>query len=63
MTTSTLSPAATHLAFMRQAAASTPLPAYRATFARQAHELAGLIIQAGCHPVIAVRMPLVKGAA
>lgn len=42
-----MSPAALHLEFMRGAALSA-LPPFRASFAAQCRELAGLIIQAGC---------------
>lgn len=51
LNTSPMSPAATHLAFMRKVAVTAPIPSFRAKYARQARELAGLIIQAGCHPV------------
>lgn len=44
-----MSPASEHLAFMRGAALSA-LPPYRSVFLFQLRELAGLIIQAGCHP-------------
>ncbi|MDR3370694.1 hypothetical protein [Rhodoferax sp.] len=50
--TSAMSPAATHLAFLRKVATNAPISAYRETYARQARELAGLIIQAGCRPVL-----------
>lgn len=61
--TSMMSPAATHLAFLRTVAASAPIPSYRATYARQARELADLIIQAGCRPVLGERSPLARGQA
>lgn len=46
--TPTMSPEATHLAFLRMAAVDAPIPEYRPIYAAQARELAGLIIQEGC---------------